>query len=93
MKSQTKTAILLGWAFGGLLVIIGILNIFLVHPVPGLIYLLLSILFLPSATAYLQDKFSFTMPSAAKIILGILIMWFTLGVSDLFELLEAATLR
>jgi hypothetical protein len=65
---------------------IGIMNLFLVHLVPGIIYMLLSIMYFPPANAFFKKKSGFHIPVAVKIILGILILWFTLGVSDLAEM-------
>ena len=72
-----------GWLFGLSLVIIGVMNIFLVHPVPGIAYLLLSMIYFPPVTGWLKDKYRIRIPEVIKIILGVFIMMFTLGVSDL----------
>ena len=79
---------MMGWLFGILLLIIGILNLFLVHPVPGIAYLLLSLIYLPPATAQLKTWFGFSLPPVVKIILGIVIIMFTLGVSDLGDMID-----
>ena len=68
---------------------IGGLNIFLIHPIPGIIYLLLSILYLPPFNDYLKVEFNIMIPIILKVVLAILILWFTLGVSDLMELFES----
>ena len=75
-----------GWLFGLLLVTLGILNLLLVHPVPGLIYLFLALIFLPPISRAFEKHFRLYIPVALKIILGILILWFTLGISDLAEI-------
>ena len=77
-----------GWVFGIVIVTVGILNIFLVHPVPGLAYLLLSLVYLPPANAYLQKKYATTIPLLLKIMLAIVIVMFTLGVSDLGDMID-----
>ena len=74
------------WAFMGLLVLIGILNIIQVHPVPGLIYIAFSLIYLPYTNEFLKSRFGFTIPSWLKIVLGVLVMWATLGVGDLAEI-------
>ena len=66
---------------------IGLLNVFLVHPVPGIIYLLLSFLYFPPANSILRKRFGFSIPLVVKIILGIVIIMFTLGVSDLGDMI------
>ncbi|MBC5772883.1 hypothetical protein H8S95_02320 [Pontibacter sp. KCTC 32443] len=77
-----------GWAFGILLLIIGVLNIVLVHPVPGIAYLLLSLVYLPPANIYFKKKFGFSIPLIVKITLGIVLIMFTLGVSDLGDMID-----
>ena len=69
-------------------VAIGLLNLFLVHPVPGIVYLLLSILYFPPANDLLRERFGFSIPPVVKIILGIFIIWFTLGISDLGDMID-----
>ena len=76
---------IVSWIFGIAFFAIGVLNVFLVHPVPGVFYLLLSFVYFPPANAILKKRFDFSIPLAAKIILGLVIVWFTLGVSDLAE--------
>jgi hypothetical protein len=79
-------ALIAGWLFGLLLVIIGVMNIFLVHPVPGIAYLLLSLIYFPPVTEWLKEKYRIRIPAVIKILLGGFIMMFTLGVSDLAEI-------
>jgi len=57
--------------------------------VPGLIYLLISLVYLPSTNSLLKKKFGFSIPIAMKIILAVLVLWFTLGVGDLMEMFES----
>lgn len=77
-----------GWAFGVVVVAIGILNMLLVHPVPGIVYLLLSLIYLPPANAYLRKKLGFRIPLLLKIVLGVVLIMFTLGVSDLGDMID-----
>ncbi|GAA4310443.1 hypothetical protein [Nibribacter koreensis] len=86
--ASTRNGQILGWLFGTLVVIIGILNLFLVHPVPGIAYLLLSLLYLPPASAQLKAWFGFSLPVVVKIILAVVIIMFTLGVSDLGDMID-----
>lgn len=76
----------MSWVFGVFLVITGILNILLIHPVPGIAYLIVSLIYLPPATYYTRKKFRFSIPVIIKFILAVLIIQFTFGVSDLAEL-------
>ncbi|WP_347922412.1 hypothetical protein [Pontimicrobium sp. SW4] len=72
--------------FGLILLTIGIMNILKVHPVPGIIYITFSIVFFPPTKVFFKKRFNFTVPFGIKTILFIIIMWFTLGVSDLAEM-------
>ncbi len=76
----------ISWIFGLLLVTIGVMNIVLVHPVPGIFYIVVSFLFFPPTNVFLKKKFNFLIPFWLKVVLLFLIMWPTLGVGDLAEL-------
>ena len=77
-----------GWIFGMVVLTVGILNMFLVHLVPGVAYLLLSFIYFPPSNAYIRKKFGFQIPLVVKIILAIFIIMFTLGVSDLGDMID-----
>lgn len=77
---------LLAWAFTLLIFTLGILNLFLVHPVPGFAYMLLSLIFCPPVKSYIAKKTGFVIPLFVQVILGFIIIWFTLGISDLGEM-------
>ncbi|HET8886828.1 MAG TPA: hypothetical protein VFM70_10805 [Salinimicrobium sp.] len=86
MKSNQNLVNILNWLFGLIIFVIGIMNLVLVHPVPGIIYLFLSLLFLPPLNKLLKRRIGFAIPFSAKIILFLIIIWFTLGISDLAEI-------
>ena len=88
MKKEDKTSLITGWIFGLIVFAIGVLNMILVHPVPGLIYILLSFVYFPSVNNVLRKRVGFTIPPLVKIILGIFIIWFTLGISDLGDMID-----
>lgn len=77
-----------GWTFAVLLLAVGVANLLLVHPVPAAAYGLASLVYLPPVDALLRARLGFSIPSAAKIVLGIAIVAFTLGVSDLGDMLD-----
>ena len=79
---------LIGWVFATLVFAIGIANLLWVHPVPGIAYLLLSLVYFPPANAMLKEKTGFAIPKIVKVGLGIIIIMFTLGVSDLGDLID-----
>lgn len=60
---------------------LGVLNLILIHPVPERIYLLVSLIFLPPLTGYIKERYRISIPPAIKIILGTVVVWFTLGIS------------
>lgn len=88
MKDKVRTSHIVSWIFGAFVFAIGVLNMILVHPVPGVIYLLLSCVYFPPANAMLKKRFGFSIPPVVKILLGVFIIWFTLGVSDLGDMID-----
>jgi hypothetical protein len=82
------TSNIISWIFGTAVFAIGVLNLFWVHPVPGVFYLLLSLVYLPPANAILKNGFGLSIPLVVKIILSIVIIMFTLGVSDLGDMID-----
>jgi len=88
MKADIRTFPIISWVFGAIVFAIGVLNMFLVHAVPGIIYLLVSLVYFPPANDMLREKFGFSIPVAVKVILGIVIIWFTLGISDLGDMID-----
>jgi hypothetical protein len=77
---------IVSFVFGLLLLTIGIMNVFMVHPIPGIIYILVSLIFFAPTNNLLKKTLNFTIPFKLKLIIFILIMWFTLGVGDLAEI-------
>ena len=86
MNSKTLFYRFFGWSFFALVASLGIMNLIMVHAVPGMIYLLLSLIFLPPVNTFLSFRLGIRIPAAIKVILGIVIVWFTLGISDLAEI-------
>lgn len=77
------------WFFTLLFFTLGILNTIYVHIVPGLIYMLFSILFMPYILHCVYKKTKLRIPPFLLLIIGLGIIWATLGVGDIMELLEA----
>ncbi len=86
MKTSVNKTTLISWLLGLIIFTLGILNLVLIHPVPGLVYILLSLLFFPPVENLFLQKFGFSIPFPALLILALVIFWFTLGVSDLAEM-------
>ena len=74
--------------FGFWMFVIGAMNLVLVHPVPGAAFLLLACLYIPAVNVRLRKTFGFGIPLAVKIALGVIGIWFTLGVSDLGDMMD-----
>jgi hypothetical protein len=77
---------IISWLFGILFFTVGVLNMFLVHPIPGIFYLLLSIVYFPRTNAIIKNRLGFSTPLAVKVILGVVVLWGTLAVGDLAEM-------
>ncbi len=56
MNNKSNVLNIISWVFGAAIFAIGVLNVFLVHTVPGVIYLLLSFVYYPPANAILKKK-------------------------------------
>lgn len=77
-----------GWVFGLVVLAIGIANLLLVHPVPGVACLLVSLVYFPPVDASLRRRCGLSVPREAKVAVGIALLWFTLGVSDLGDMID-----
>lgn len=77
-----------GWAFGLLLLAIGTANLAWVHPAPAIAYALLALVYLPPVCAALEKRCGIVIPAAVKLVLGAAALWFTLGVSDLGDMID-----
>lgn len=88
MTSNTTILTVFSWFIGLLMIVIGVANLMLVHPVPGIAYILLSIVYLPPANDILRKNAGFSIHFVLKIILAIVIIMFTLGVSDLGDMID-----
>jgi hypothetical protein len=88
MQADAGASRAINWIFGLVVLTVGVLNLFLVHPVPGVVYLFLSLVYLPPADDVLRKSFGFSIPLVVKIFLGVFIVMFTFGVSDLGDLID-----
>ena len=78
----------INWIFGAIILVLGLLNLFLIHPVPGIAFLVFSLIFFPPVNDLLLRKFGFSIPFAGKVVFFILLVWFTLGISDLGDMID-----
>lgn len=77
---------LISWAFTLLFLTLGVMNLILVHPVPGIFYILFSCIFPPPIYAYMKNKTGIAVPLWIRILLGLILLWGTLAVGDLAEM-------
>ncbi len=75
------------YAFGLVLVAIGIGNLLYVHPVPGIAFLIFAMVYFPPVSPWLESTLGTRTASIAKFIFGFVLIWFTLGISDLGEIM------
>ena len=88
-KSNVKDII--SWLFGIVVVAIGLVNLFWGNdPGFGVFLLLLSLVYFLPVNAILRKLTGFTIPKLGivKIVLGIFILWVSLGVGELFDKIE-----
>ena len=90
MQSKMATSNLIGWIFAIAVFAAGVVNTFWGNdPEFGVFILLLSFVYFPPTSAILNDiaekSVGFSIPKIGKILLGIFIVWATLGVGELFD--------
>jgi hypothetical protein len=86
MKNSISFTAVVSNFLGLIIFSLGMLNLILVHPVPGIAYILLSLLFFSPVENFFKRKFRFSIPFPALLVLALVIFWFTLGVSHLSEI-------
>ncbi|HEV7350456.1 hypothetical protein [Telluribacter sp.] len=85
----TSVLNLLGWLFGLAVLAIGLVNTFWGNdPGFGIFLLLLAFVYFPPANAILKEMTGFSIPGILKVLLGIFIIWASLGVGELFEKID-----
>ena len=87
-NSGSKSRNIIIWIFCLLFFVLGVLNIIFVHVVPGIIYLVFSLLYLPATNTFFKNRFGFLIPFALKVVFGLVVLWATLAVGDLMEMFE-----
>ena len=88
IASNSRASNMAGWLFGMLLLVVGVANLVLVHPIPALGYGLVALLYLPPVGNALKHRFGVSIPLFIKIVLAIVVVMFTLGVSDLGDMID-----
>ncbi len=78
--------LLLNWLFAVFFSAIGLVNCFIGNDSEfGIFILLLSLLFYPPLRLVFQQKTGWTIPSFVLIVLGLFVLWSSLGVGELLE--------
>ena len=86
MSWKTKAGGIISWIFGILVLAAGAVNTFWGNdPFFGVAMVFLSLIYLPPANTVIKKWTGFSIPVAAKIIVGLLVLWAALGVGELFD--------
>ena len=93
MQGKVMTLKIISWIFGIAVFAAGVVNTFWGNdPGFGVFTLLLSFVYFPPTSAILnalaERWIGFSIPKIGKIVLGIFIVWATLGVGELFDKIE-----
>ena len=87
-KPEVRARSIPAWLFGVLVLGIATANLLLVHPVPALAYAVVSLVYLPPVGAFVRRRFRVSIPAWLQVGLGIALVMFTLGVSDLGDMVD-----
>ena len=94
MAAKVYILRVMGWFFGLLVFAIGIVNTFWGNdPLFGVFLLLLACIYFPPIDVMIQHKTGWTVPPIVKVVLGILIIWASLGVGELFDKVDLMLAR
>ena len=79
------TTNIIGWIFGIAVFAGGVVNTFWGNdPGFGVFILLLSFVYFPPVNVIIKERTRFSIPAIVKVLLGIFILWASLGVGELF---------
>jgi hypothetical protein len=89
MESKSSIWKIISWLFGITAMAIGVVNTFWGNdPGFGVFIFLLSFVYFPPVNAFIKGKTGLSIPGVAKIFLGLLILWASLGVGELFDKID-----
>ena len=91
MRGKTTAADIISWSFGIVVVAIGTVNVFWGNDKGfGIFLLLLSFIYFLPVNSILRKLAGFSIPKMGviKILLGIFILWASLGVGELFDKID-----
>ena len=80
---------IISWLFGIAVLAVGLINTFWGNdPFFGVFLIILSFVYYPPVNVIIKKTFGFSIPLVVKIILGICIIWASLGVGELFDKID-----
>jgi hypothetical protein len=83
---------IMGWIFGLAVLAAGIINMFWGNDASfGVFLALFSFIYFPPANSLIEKRFGFSIHFIVKIILGVFIIWASLGVGELFDKIDLMT--
>lgn len=86
MKSKSVVWDVMGWFFGLVFLLIGLVNAFWGNdPEFGVFIVVLSLVFFPPVHKIIKDWTGYGIHYGIKIALGLFILWAALGVGELFD--------
>jgi hypothetical protein len=89
MKNKSFIWNLISWIFGMIVIAIGLINVFWGNdPGFGVFVLLLSVIYFLPANALPAKLRDSSIPLIVKIVVGLFILWASLGVGELFDKID-----
>lgn len=90
MHNEKSTVFHIGsWLFGLAVLAVGFINTFWGNdPLFGIFLQLLSFIYFPPVNAFVRGMTGLSLPLIVKIVLGIFIIWASLGVGELFDKID-----
>lgn len=86
MESKLILGNILGWIFGSLFLVIGLVNTFWGNdPFFGIFILVGSFVYFPPSNELFRQLTRFSIPVVLKVLFGLFILWAALGVGELFD--------
>lgn len=73
--------------FFGLFLLVGLLNVWYINPIIGAAYIILAMLYIPALDRAVTNQFQIIIPRGLKFLIALLVLWATLAVGDLYEVL------
>ena len=89
MNNKFNVVNSISWLFGVAVFAIGVVNTFWENdPGFGVFLLLLSFVYFPPVNTIIRKWAGFSIPGIVKIILGVFVVWASLGVGELFDKID-----